>query len=304
MNIVVSGGTGFIGKGLLQRLLEANHRLVVLTRNPEAVKPLATGSVQVERWNAKSLGAWADRVDGADAVINLAGEPIPAKRWTKRQKARLLNSRVDATKAIVAAIDQAKRKPSVLINASAVGYYGNVESGEVTESHPKGTGFIADLVERWEQEARAAEAMGVRVVLPRTGIVLEKDGGALKKMLLPFKLFVGGPLGSGRQWLPWIHREDVAGAILFALENPNLSGPVNLAAPEPVTMKQFSSALGKALGRPSWAPVPALVLRGLFGEMAETLLTGQRVVPRKLLQFGYQFRYPTLDQALAAILNG
>lgn len=302
MNIILSGGTGFIGSALLKQLAEATHRVVLLTRNPDTAKGVARDSVEVERWDVRSAGPWAERMNGADAVINLAGEPI-AKRWTETQKARIINSRIDATKAIIEAIASARSKPSVLVNASAVGYYGNVEHEDVTESYPKGADFLADTCARWEQEARAAEPLGLRVVLLRIGIVLEKDGGAFKKMLLPFKWFIGGPLGSGRQWFPWVHRDDVVGAVLFALENPSLSGPVNVAAPEPVTMKQFCAALGRALQRPSWAPVPAFVLRAALGEMSEMLLGGQRVVPKKLIDSGYRFRYPRLDEALSAIIS-
>jgi len=303
MNIVVSGGTGFIGNALLKRLVESGHRVTLLTRNPDAVKHPPGGRVDVERWDGKTAGSWAQCVDGADAVMNMAGEPIAAKRWTDTQKTRILNSRLDATRAIVAAIQKAEQKPSVLVNASAVGYYGHVESGDVTESHPKGVDFLADTCARWEEEVTKAEPLGVRVVRLRTGIVLEKDGGALKKMLLPFKLFVGGSLGSGHQWFPWVHRDDVVGIILFVLEHADLSGPVNVAAPEPVTMKQFCKALGAVMGRPSWAPVPAFVLRVTLGEMSDMLLTGQRVVPQKLQEAGYSFRYPRLDEALAAIVG-
>ena len=303
MQIVLTGGTGFIGKTLTRRLAQAGHRVILLTRRPEAVRQSSEDSVQIVSWDGKTLGPWVPSLNGADAVVNLAGEPIAAKRWTPAQKARILSSRMDATGALVAAIAQAKKRPSVLVNASAVGYYGSVESGDVTESHPRGRGFLADTCERWEQEARKAEALGVRVVLLRFGIVLEKDGGALAKMLPPFKFFAGGPLGSGRQWLPWIHREDLIGAVLFVLERARLSGPVNVTAPEPVTMKQFCAALGKSLHRPSWAPVPAFLLRTALGEMSEMLLTGQRVIPQKLETSGYRFRYPRIEEALYSVLQ-
>lgn len=303
MNIVLAGGTGFIGQALLEKLLEAKHSVILLTRNPGRARSLAGEFVKVEKWDGKTVGLWAQHIDDSDAVINLAGESIGEKRWTKARKALILNSRVDATKALVAAIAQSKKKPSVLVNQSAVGYYGNVETGDVGELHPKGNDFLADVADRWEQEARVAEALGVRVVTPRCGVVLEKDGGALKKMLIPFKLFVGGPLGSGHQWFPWVHRDDVVGAFLFALDTPKLSGPVNVAAPEAVTMKEFCSALGKTMRRPAWAPVPAFVLRAALGEMSFIVLTGQRVVPKKLLEAGYPFRYRTLDVALQAIFK-
>lgn len=300
MNVVVSGGTGFIGGAAVRHLADEEHTVVVLTRNPTRQRdklPL----IELEQWDARTVGPWAKRIDGADAVVNLAGESIGGKRWRRDQKARIIDSRISATKAIVDAIAQASKKPRVLVSASAVGYYGHVESGDVTESHGKGKGFLAAVVERWEQEAREAEKLGVRVVLPRFGLVLEKDGGSLKKLALPMKLFAGGWLGSSDQWFPWIHRDDVVGMIEFAIQNAQLSGPLNVAAPDAVTMKEFCKSLGRALHRPCWAPVPSVVLRAMLGEMSEMLLTGQRVVPRKLLDAGYRFRYPTLDGALTAL---
>ncbi len=304
MKIVVAGGSGFLGKALLKKLIEANHSVALLSRNPRAAQSNVPSSVQVEQWDAKSVGNWAQRIDGADAVINLTGESIGGKRWTAKQKEMILSSRIDSTRAVVEAIRQATLKPKLLINQSAVGYYGNVEVGNVTEDHPRGTDFLGEVASRWEVEARKAESLGVRVVTPRTGIVLDKNGGALQKLLLPFNLFIGGPLGSGRQWFPWIHLEDEINAFLFALENPKLSGPVNLAAPESVTMKQFCTALGKAMHRPSWAPVPGFVLKILLGEMAGPLLLGgQKVVPEKLSEAGYKFRFPKLEEALSDILK-
>lgn len=303
MKVVLSGGTGFIGKALLKALVTKGHTVVILTRNPDAVKHLASETITLAPWDGKSVGIWADHLNEADAVINLAGEPVVGKRWSAEQKSRIVNSRVEGTKALVSAIAQSRRKPSVLINASAVGYYGHVENGDVAESHPKGKGFLGDTCELWEESARAAERFGVRVVCLRIGIVLEKDGGALSKMIPPFQFFVGGPLGSGRQWVPWIHRDDVIGVILYALEHSNLSGPVNTTAPHPVPMKEFCASLGKVMGRPSWAPVPSFALRILLGEQSEVLLTGQRVIPKKLAEAGYPFRYPHLDVALAALLK-
>lgn len=304
MKIVVAGGTGFLGKALLKKLVEANHSVVLLSRNANAARGNVPSSVQIELWDAKSVGNWAKWVDGADAVINLTGESIGGKRWSVKQKEIILSSRIDSTRTVVEAIRQAKLKPKVLINQSAVGYYGNVEVGNVTEDHPKGVDFLAHVASCWEEEARKAESLGVRVVTPRTGIVLDKNGGALQKLLLPYNLFIGGPLGSGRQWFPWIHLEDEIGAFLFALENPKLSGPVNLAAPQSVTMKEFCTALGKAMHRPSWAPVPGFVLKILLGEMAGPLLLGgQKVVPKKLSEAGYKFRFPKLEEALQDIFK-
>lgn len=303
MKVVIAGGSGFLGRILTERLTRSNHSVVVLSRNPETVRNAFT-KAEVESWDAASLGTWAKRIDGADAVVNLTGESIAGKRWSRMQKDLISDSRVSSTRAIVGAIQGAKERPHVLVNASAVGFYGDVPDGEVTEDHQKGNDFLADVCTRWEFEAQTAEKYGVRVVLPRTGIVLEKNGGALQKLLLPFNLFVGGPLGGGKQWFPWIHLQDEIGAIVFALENKNISGPVNLAAPDPVTMREFCSALGKAMQRPSWAPVPGIALKILLGEMAGPLLLGgQKVVPTKLLGTGYKFLFPKLEEALRNILT-
>ncbi|MEK9137485.1 MAG: TIGR01777 family oxidoreductase, partial [Bacteroidota bacterium] len=235
--------------------------------------------------------------------INFAGEPLDAKRWLRSQKERIIGSRVDATSAIVHAISKAKQKPSVMISASGVGYYGAVETGEVTEDAPRGSDFLSETTYQWEKAAHGAEALGVRTVVLRIAVVLGSGGGALRKMLIPFRLFVGGPLGSGRQWFPWVHRDDLVGVILFALSSPEISGPVNVVAPEVVKMQGFCSALGQALHRPSWAPVPSFVLKAVLGEMSEMVLTGQRAVPRVLERYGYRFKFPQLSAALTDILK-
>ncbi len=303
MKIIVAGGSGFLGSALLKKLKEAGHNVLLLTRNPERAKQSSPPSLQIQEWDARSSGPWTQHVDGADAVVNLCGASIAGGRWTRKRKELIASSRIDPTKILVEAMAQAKQKPSALVNASAVGYYGHVEYVDVAEDFPKGSDFLAETCNHWEREARAAEKLGVRVIMIRSGVVLAKHGGALPKLLFPFRLFIGEPLGSGRQWFPWIHLEDEISAILFALENSKLSGPVNLAAPDPVTMKQFCSALGRAMHRPSWAPVPSFVLRAILGEMADVLLTGQKVVPRKLLEAGYRFRFPKLDEALRDILK-
>jgi hypothetical protein len=299
--MVVAGGTGFVGKALVTRLAEGEHSVVVLTRHPDKPRLPGKRTVQLVWWDGKTVGPWASHVDGADAVLNFAGESI-GERWTARRKSLILDSRVNATRAIVEAIRSARKKPQVLINASAVGYYGAVDDEEVSESRTKGEGFLADVCDKWEQEARAAESLDVRVVMTRSGVVLGKGGGALERMLLPFKLFAGGPIGSGRQWFPWIHRDDLIAIVMHALTDRRLSGPVNVVAPECVTMRQFCTALGKAMHRPSWAPAPAFAFRILLGEMSSMILTGQRVVPEKLLKSGYEFRFPSLAQALEDVL--
>lgn len=240
-------------------------------------------------------------MDGAEGVIHLAGEPIAGKRWTAEQKQKIRSSRIDTTRALVAAIAAAKQKPRFLINSSAIGYYGARGDEALNEQAGPGSDFLARLCVDWEGEAIKAEEHGLRVIRLRTGIVLGRGGGALAKMLLPFKLFIGGPLGSAKQWMSWIHLEDEIGLIQFLIENPQARGVVNATAPNPVTMKEFCQTLGRALHRPSWAPVPAFALRLMLGEMAEMLLTGQRVLPEKALSLGYRFRYPDLREALRAL---
>jgi uncharacterized protein (TIGR01777 family) len=302
MKIVVAGGTGFLGKSLVSRLLQQGHTVIVLTRSSRKAS-FWSGNLRAEQWDAVTVGSWVGVVDGADAIINLTGELIAGKRWTRRQKDRILKSRVDSTRVLVSAIEQVQHRPSVLINISAVGFYGDVSQGDVTEEAPKGNGFLAGVCSQWESEALAAQKLGVRVVTPRLGVVLGVEGGALTKLMAPFKFFAGGYLGSGKQWFPWIHIKDVVNALLFLLNHPSMVGPVNLAAPQPLTMKEFTNILGKIMHRPAWTAVPSFVLRLALGEMAEMLLTGQRVVPRKLLDAEFVFEYATARTALTAIIN-
>ncbi len=300
MKIVVTGGTGFIGKSLVRRLKEKGHSVIVLTRQVKLEKK--SKDVRTLRWDGKNSGGWVHEVEGVDAFINLAGESIQG-RWNNEKKENILSSRLDSTRCIVQAIRLMEKKPHVLIHASAVGYYGDVPEGEVTESSPKGSGFLADVCAQWEQEALKAQDLGVRTVIFRLGVVLSKRGGALKKMLPPFRFFLGGPLGNGTPWFPWVSRRDVRRALLFALEKPELSGPVNLVAPQSVTMNEFSTVLGRVLGRPSSLRVPAWMCKILFGEMSQVMLEGQKVVPKKLLDAGFRFRFPTLYEALASTLS-
>lgn len=302
MKTVLFGGSGFLGSHLLSQLLGSGHNVTLVTRRPDKVRSEISPTVTIVPWTpAEGI---AGTIDGSDAIINLSGESIGERRWSAKRKDEILSSRIDTTRAIVDAIGNASKKPTVLLNASAVGYYGNVENDEVTETYPAGTDFLAGVCQRWENEAMKAEQLGIRVVLPRTGVVLAKNGGALERMILPFKLFAGGPLGSGKQWFPWIHIEDEIRGMIHLLEDEKLSGPVNLTAPGPVTMKQFCSALGKAMHRPSWAPVPAFILKTVLGEMADALvLGGQKVLPKKLLESGFRFRYAHVNQALADIFS-
>jgi hypothetical protein len=254
-------------------------------------------------WDGKTSGSWESLVDGADAVINFAGESLDAKRWSRTQKERIIDSRVSSTSALVKAMQNAKSKPAVLVSASGVGYYGSVEENEVTEEFPRGSDFLSETTDHWEKAARGAEALGVRTVILRIAVVLGDNGGALRKMLIPFRMFVGGVLGSGRQWFPWIHRDDLVGVVMFALTNAWISGTINVVAPESVTMKDFCTTLGRVLHRPSWAPVPSFVLKAVLGEMSDMVLTGQRAVPKALEHYGYRFKFPQLESALTDILQ-
>ncbi len=302
MNIVVSGGTGFIGNALVPHLLQEHHSVILLTRDPRK-NLVHHPHLRIEQWDGKTAGRWSSSFEEIDACINLTGELLAGKRWTKSQKEKIFSSRIDSTRAIVTAIESASKKPSVFINASGAGFYGDVPSGNVEESFPKGDGFLSDVCDKWELEALVAGRFGVRIITPRFGVVIGKNSIAMKKLMLPFSLFVGGHIGNGRQWFPWIHVEDVVGGIMFLLRTADISGPVNFAAPEAVTMKEFCRALGKSMHRHSWAPVPGVVLRSALGEMAEMLLTGQCMVPKKLIDSGYIFKYPLLQEALNNIVR-
>ncbi len=303
MKAVIAGGTGFVGTYLAQALVQSGYQVVLLSRGSKKVDLAYTAQVETVRWDGRSLGAWVSCLEGADAVINLCGEGIADKRWSCEQKEKLRASRLDSTRVIVQAIEKCALKPKVLVNASAVGFYGSVSEGEVDESHHRGHGFLADLCVEWEEAALQAMRHGVRVVLPRIGIVLEEKKGALAKMIPPFQWGIGGPLGSGKQWFPWVHIEDLVAMILFSLQRADVEGPFNACAPNPVRMKDFCVSLGKVLDRPSWAPVPGFVLRILLGEMASMLLGGQRAVPKKILKCGFHFRYPVLESSLVLLLE-
>jgi len=300
MKTVIAGGTGFIGAALIDALLARGDKPVVLTRDPAAAQRRWDGRIDARLWNGRDPGPWVLAVDGADAVINLAGESVAGGRWTPERKLALIKSRLDSTRAVVAAIAAAAKKPRVLVNASAVGYYGSRPTGECAESAPQGTDFLAALCGQWEREASAAA--GTRVIAARIGVVLGTGGGALAKMLTPFKLGLGGPLGSGRQPFPWIHLDDATGALLFLLAADSVSGSVNLAAPDLRTNAEFTKSLGRALRRPAYLPAPGFAVRLALGEMSTLLLDGQRAVPGKLVDAGYAFKHPELDEALASLL--
>jgi uncharacterized protein (TIGR01777 family) len=302
MRIVLAGGTGFLGRALAASLAADSHEILILTRRAGSPRPNGARFVQ---WTPDgSAGPFARAIDGADVVVNLAGESIAGRRWSPAQKKRILESRINATRSLATAITRADNPPPVFISGSAVGYYGPRGDEIVTEDTAPGSDFLAGVAVQWEAEALRAASDRTRVACIRTGIVLERDGGALAEMLLPFKLFVGGPVGSGRQYWPWIHREDWVGLVRWTISRPDGSGPINATAPNPVTNADFARALGRALHRPAFMPAPAFALRLLLGEMADPLLlTGQRVVPAKALTQGYQFRYARVDDALEAIVD-
>ncbi len=290
-----------MGRPLCSALLRAGHEVRLTTRDAEGARRTAPSAVDVV--HPGSPEGWADAVRGCDAVINLAGESIADGRWTPGRKSALQRSRVATTRSLVDACGAVEERPSVFISASAVGYYGSRGGEMLDETAPPGDDFLARLCVAWEQEASRATGFGMRLVVPRLGVVLAAGGGALERMVVPFQMFVGGPVGSGDQWLSWVHRQDVVALLLDALTNERMVGPVNLVAPDARTMSDFSRALGAAMRRPSWIPVPSFVMRLALGEMAEMLLTGQRAVPAAAEAAGYRFLYRSLGDALAEILH-
>ncbi|MCI0683242.1 MAG: TIGR01777 family oxidoreductase [Gemmataceae bacterium] len=307
MRVFVSGGTGLIGNVLVPRLLDRGDAVAVLSRRPEHAKQLWGARVEVVGGDPMLAGPWSDAAAGCDAVVNLAGEGIFKRRWNADFKQLIRDSRVKSTDNVVAALAKHPRRADgtakTLVNASAIGYYGPRGDEELTEDAAPGDDFMAKACVEWEQAARAVEQYGVRVALIRTGIVLAKAGGALEKMLTPFKMFVGGPVASGRQYMSWIHIDDEVGVILLALDNANVGGPMNATAPNPVTNREFSKALGRVLHRPSFMKAPGFGLRVMLGEVANVVTTGQRVVPRAALQAGYQFKFTEVESALRDVLQ-
>ncbi len=299
MKIVACGITGLVGRPLAKALSQ-KYDLVCLRRKLSSGGAATLGREVL--WDPSRPGEWTKELEGAYAVINLSGEPIAGKRWTQNQKNQLRDSRVQTTKTIVDAIIQAKARPKVLLNASAIGFYGSRGNEILNEESAGGSDFLSGVCAQWEKEARRAESFDVRVVNLRTGIVLAREGGALAKMITPFRMFLGGPLGSGEQMMSWVHIEDEVGGILKALEDNEIRGPLNLTAPNPVTMGEFARTLGHVMRRPSVFPVPGFVLKILLGEMSALLLTGQRVQPQKLTQRGFHFRHETLDHALRSLV--
>ncbi len=326
--IIVTGATGLIGRALCRRLIARGDQVVVFSRNPAAAQQTVPGAAEYIAWEAADGGPWAAAVNGADAVVHLAGANTFARRWNAAYKREIRESRVISTRGLVAAMSRAAARPKVFVCGSAIGYYGSPGDTPLDERAPPGAGFLAEVVQAWERAAAAAERLDIRTIMLRTavviggdtpglplpitlrgasldrpGVVLDFERGVLPLMAMPFRFFLGGPIGNGQQWFSWIHLEDEVGLLLLALDDARVSGPLNASSPEPVRNREFSAVLGRVLGRPSWLPLPYPALRLLVGEVAETLVASQRVIPAKALALGYQFRYPTVEAALRAALG-
>ena len=304
--IVVAGGTGYIGGHLLQELADAGHDTTVLTRRPPGEAGDLPGGARAVQWDPDRPGpALVQALSGAEAVVNLAGTSIGGRPWTPRRRVSILQSRVRATKALVDAMGEleASQRPGVLVNASGIDYYGDRGEEPVAETASAGSSFLASVCRLWESEARKAEAPGVRVVMLRTGLVLSRTSPAFRLWTLPFRLFVGGPAGSGRQWVSWIHLDDVVGLYRLAVEDAQVAGPVNLASPNPCRNEELAVAIGRGLGRPAKLRTPAPLLRAGLDGLADLLLHGRRAVPEVANARGYRFRYPTLEAALDGSLG-
>jgi uncharacterized protein len=306
MKVAIAGATGFVGSRLVQQLHGKGHNIVVLTRNTAFAQKVfpseAFPNVEIVAYTPNASGSWESVIASCDGVVNLAGEPIGEGRWTPERKQEILNSRKLGTQKIVEAIVNANPKPTVLINASAIGYYGTSETATFDETSLSGNDFLAQVCQAWEAEARKVKDAGVRLVILRFGIVLG-NGGALGKMIPPFKLFAGGPIGSGRQWFSWIHLDDLVNLIAQALTKPEIEGVYNATAPNPVRMADLSQTLGQVMNRPSWLPVPGFAIEALLGDGAMVVLEGQQVMPKRTVETGFEYKYPNLQSALAQIIN-
>jgi len=308
MRVIIPGGTGLIGRALAADLDADGHEVILLSRAPEKAGGLP-GGVRAERWDGRTADGWASLADGADAIVNLAGVNISGDgllptRWNDARKRIIRESRLDAGRAVVAAVQRAGRKPRVVIQASGISVYGPRGGEPVAEEGTPGQDFLAAFAANdWEPATAPVEAMGVRRAIIRSGVVLSKTSSALRPMLFQFRLFAGGPLGSGKQWISWIHLKDEARAIRFLIEHPSASGTFNLVSPQAVTNTELASTLGRLMGRPAWLPIPGAAMKAAFGEVSDLLLTGQRGVPRRLLDLGFEFRFPELEGALRDILG-
>ena len=305
MKIAITGATGLVGSRLVEKLHQEENQLLIFTRDPSKAQKVfpasAFSNLEIVQYTPQESGEWQKSVSGCDAVVNLAGEPI-AERWSPQQKQAIMDSRQIGTRKLVEAIAMAESKPEVLISGSAIGYYGTDENAAFTEDSAVGNDFLAQVCQSWEAEARKVTELGVRLVILRIGIVLA-NGGALGKMIGPFKMFAGGPIGSGKQWFSWVHREDLVNLISQALTKTEMSGVYNATSPNPVRMNQLCQTLGEVMNRPSWLPVPDFVLEVLLGDGAIVVLEGQQVLPQKTQSTGFNYQYPELKPALANIVR-
>jgi len=303
MKIIITGGTGLIGKALAADLLRDGHEVIALSRSPAQSSELLPAGIRLEKWDGRTAQGWGPLADGADAIVNLAGENIGAGRWTAARKQRIVSSRVQAGAAIVAAVAQAKNKPGLVIQSSGVDYYGVHGAETLAEDQPAGSGFLSETCQVWEDSTLPVEQYGVRRVVYRGAVVLAMQGGAFPRILLPFRFFAGGPLGGGKQWFSWVHLQDQVAGLRFFIENQEASGVYNLAAPGAVQNRTLAKTIGKVMRRPAFFPVPAFMIRLLFGEMAVTVLGGQRVIPARLEQDGFRFSFPQIEPALRDLLS-
>ncbi len=302
--ILLTGATGFIGRALVAELDAAGYETLILTRDPRKAPSHASARVRFVKWDGRTTEGWGPLADGARAIVNLAGDSLAEGRWTRAKKARIATSRSSAGAAVVEAVRSARTKPGAVIQASAVGFYGSRGEEELDEGSAAGRGFLAEVVESWEASTREVEALGVRRAVVRSGLVLGRAGGVFPSLVRPFRLFAGGPLGSGRQWLSWIHLADEVRAVRFLLEREDLAGVFNLTAPAPLPEKDLCRKIGAAMRRPCWFPVPAVLLKLLFGEKArETLLCSQRVLPRRLRAVGFEFLFSEAGPALRDLVG-
>ncbi|MDJ0752479.1 MAG: TIGR01777 family oxidoreductase [Ardenticatenaceae bacterium] len=300
MRVLITGGSGLIGRALTPYLTAKNYEVIILSRHPQRVKGLPEGASAVE-WDGKSADGWGHLADGAKAIINLAGAGIADKRWTPERKRIIVDSRISAAQAVIEAVEKAAVKPELVIQSSAVGFYGDRGDETATESSAAGSGFLADVCVKWEEAAKPLADL-TRLVTIRTGVVLTTTGGALPQMMLPFKFFAGGPLGGGKQWVPWIHLDDEVRAISWLIENEDAAGVYNLSAPNIVRNKELVKIIGQALGRPSFAPAPAFALKLALGEMAAVVLESQKAIPAKLQEEGFEFQFPYPAPALKDLI--
>jgi len=309
MKVIITGGTGNIGRYLIPELKKHGHQLVILSRSPEKHRGSFDQDIKLVQWDAKTAAGWAEEADGADAIINLAGESIGGNnflpdRWTDEKKRKIRQSRLNAGQAVVEAVKLAQQKPKVVLQSSAVGYYGPRNDGaKLDENAPPGSDFLGQVAVEWEQTTAPVKEMSLRQVIVRTGLIQMTEGGPLPRLLLQFKLFGGGPFGGGQQWWAWIHIQDVVKAMRFLLESETADGPYNLTTPDPVTNKEYSRVLGRVLKRPSFMPIPGFAMKLLVGEVATVVLDGQRAIPKRLQEAGYQYQFTDLQRALEDIIK-